>query len=117
MLEEKEARRDEEARMAAGGERTVKGEGQQWEDERRNYAAPPSARFSGRITGAPFPRDPRRNAKRGLARTDGMREREREKGEREGRDVTTIHLLPPYCTIVILFTPLPHPFRRNQRRE
>lgn len=76
MLEEKEVRLDEEARMAAGGrEGGAKGEGRRWENGRRNCAAPPSsARFSGRIAGAPFPRDPRRNAKRELARTDGKRE-------------------------------------------
>lgn len=76
--------------MAAGGERTVKGEGQQREDERRNYTAPPSsARFSGRIAGAPFPRDPRRNAKRGLARADGKRKTDTERGKGERERVVT----------------------------
>jgi len=40
--------------------------------EGRNRSAPPSSgRFSGRMAGAWFPRDPRRNAKRGIARVGG----------------------------------------------
>lgn len=89
--------------LAADEER--KGAGQRSaEGERRNCVAPPSsARFSGRMAGASFPRDPRRNAKRGIARVGG-----------KSRDLTTIHTLPYVrtATIRVLFTP--PPFRGNQ---
>lgn len=100
---------EEESRMAAGGGWGAKGAGQRSaEGERRNCAAPSSACFSGRMAGASFPRDPRRNAKRGIARVG-----------RKSRDLTTIHT-PPYVrttTIRVLFTPPPSLLRKSVARE
>lgn len=81
-LEEKEARREKKPALLLAADEGRRAKGSNWEDERRNCAPPSSARFSGRITGAPFPRDPRRNAKRELAQTDGKRDGESQR-ERE----------------------------------
>lgn len=106
------------AGLAARAEerRAAKDEGRARAAKPRATAPPPppplSARFSGRMAGAQFPRDPRRNAKHRIALA--LVER--------ARDLTSIHIPPrtyvrTYVAAAIrrvFFTPRPRPSRGNQ---